>query len=87
VLYHLSRSAVTFDDGLTVPWDMLRARHVIVSEAWEADLMSALAARKGSGADGGKGKDHVKVKRRVVIDVPAVAWLVPADGFMLSFPL
>jgi hypothetical protein len=87
VLFHLSIRGVTFDDGKHFAWDDLRARHVVVSEVWEADLMSALAARKGRGADGGKGKDHVRVKRRVVIDVPAVTWLVPDDGFMLSFPL
>ncbi len=87
MLFHLSVSGVTFDDGKHFAWDELRAWHVVVSEVWEAALMSALTRCKGSGVNGGKGHDHLKVQRRVVIDVPAVVWLVPDDGFMPSFAL
>jgi hypothetical protein len=76
VLYHVSRSG---------EWDELRCRHVLISEDWEADLLAAIAACRGTGLDGGKGHDNVRVKRREVIDIPAVAWHVPDDGFMLSF--
>jgi hypothetical protein len=47
--------------------------------------MNALAESKGSGADGGKGKDQMRVLRRVVIDVPPGAWQSQAvEGFEIS---
>jgi hypothetical protein len=70
VLLHLSRAGVAFDEDSRLLWEDLRPRHVIVSESWEADVMAALAATAGSGLDGGKGKENVRVKRRVVIDMP-----------------
>jgi hypothetical protein len=73
VLYHLSRAGVDFDDGCHFTWDELRSRHIIISEAWEADLMASLAGCDGTGLDGGKGKDNVRVKRRAVLEVPDVA--------------
>jgi hypothetical protein len=81
VLLHLSSAGVTFED-MHYSWDELRPRHVIVSEALETEVMEAIAACPGTGLDGGKGKDHVRVKRRVVIDVPPGAWHDEADqGF------
>jgi hypothetical protein len=80
VLYHLSKAGVTFTADCHFTWDELRARHVIISEAWEADLLAAIAACKGTGLDGGKGHDNVRVKRRAVLDVPAVVWHSQADG-------
>jgi hypothetical protein len=82
VLLYLSSAGITLDEGLHLSWDELRPRHLIVSEALEDEVMAAIAACKGSGLDGGKGKDHVRVKRRVVIDVPPGAWHEEADmGF------
>ncbi len=49
-------------------WDELCPRHVLVSEALEAELMKAIEDTPGNGLTGGKSKDKVKVKRRVVID-------------------
>jgi len=65
----------------------MQSRHVVVSLSLEADVMEAIAGCEGSGADGGKGKDKVKVKRRIVIDVPAASWHVPDSAFLLSFAL
>ena len=73
-LFHLSRVPVEFHNDSIVSWDDLKARHLIVSEEWEADIMAALAEFPGSGKDGGKGRDNVRVKRRVVIDVPPGPW-------------
>jgi hypothetical protein len=73
-LLHLRHVGVTFDTGPTLWWDELRPRHVIVSDALEAAVMAALAECEGSGKDGGKGKDKVKVRRRVEIDVPWGPW-------------
>jgi hypothetical protein len=88
VLFHLSSAGITFDNGLQCSWDDLRSRHVIVSEALETDVMDALKASKGSGSDGGKGKDNVRVKHRVVIDVPPAAWHDEVDpGFLYSLSL
>ena len=82
VLLHLSSVGVTFESDLHLAWDELRARHVIVSESLEAEVMEVIKASKGSGRDGGKGKDHVRVKRRVVIDVHPGAWHEEVDkGF------
>lgn len=84
VLFHLSSEGVTFDKDVSFSWDELRARHVILSESLEAEVMAALDASSGSGEAGGKGKDHVRVKRRVVIDIPKAAWHSQADeGFLL----
>ena len=81
VLMHLSSAGVMFEDK-HFSWDELRARHVIVSEALEDDVLTALAESPGSGKDGGKGRDHVRVKRRAVIDIPKAAWHSQADeGF------
>jgi len=73
-LFHLSSTGVAFDEGPMLWWDDLLPRHVIVSESLEVDVMAALDCSPGSGLDGGKGKDKVKVKRRVVIDVPLGPW-------------
>jgi hypothetical protein len=73
-LFHLSSFGVTFDEGPTLWWDDLHPRHVIVSESLEVDVLAAIDASPGSGLDGGKGHDKVKVKRRVVIDVPLGPW-------------
>ena len=82
VLLHLSRVGVAFDKDVTLSWEDWRARHVIVSESLEAELMTALAEFPGSGLNGGRGKDHVKVRRRAVIDIPEAAWHSQADeGF------
>ena len=44
--------------------------------------MKALEDIPGTGLTGGKSKDKVKVKRRVVIDIPSFAWHSQADeGF------
>jgi hypothetical protein len=81
VLFHLSTSGLMFDD-LHVSWDDLHPRHIIVSETLEAELMAVLAATPGSGVDGGKGNDKVKVKRRVVLNIPKAVWHSQADkGF------
>jgi hypothetical protein len=74
VLFHISSAGVTFDQRDTLLWDDLRPRHVIVSESLEADVMAALAACRGSGLDGGKGKDQVVVLRRVLLHVPPGPW-------------
>ncbi len=88
MLYHISCDGVTFDDGTKVLYDELRCRHVVVSAVWEADLMAALDACKGTGIDGGKGRDRVKVHWRVGIDVPAGALAhVPTDEFVPSYAL
>jgi hypothetical protein len=82
VLLHLSIAGVTFDKDLRYSWDELRPRHLIASEALEAEIMAAIAETPGSGADGGKGGDGVKVRRRTVIDIPKAAWQSQADeGF------
>jgi hypothetical protein len=82
VLLHLSRVGVSFNKDETLSWEDWRARHVIVSETLEAELMTALAEFPGSGLDGGRGKDKVKVRRRAVIDIPEAAWHSQADeGF------
>jgi hypothetical protein len=73
VLFHLSGSGVMFEDK-HFSWDELCPRHVIVSEELEAELMKAIKDNPGSGLNGGQGKDKVKVKRRVVIDIPSSAW-------------
>ena len=73
-LFHLSSIGVAFDEGPTLWWDDLHPRHVIVSQSLEGDVLAALDASPGSGLDGGKGHDKVKVKRRVVIDVPLGPW-------------
>ncbi len=81
VLFHLSHSGVMFEDT-HFSWDELLPRHVIVSEALEADVMQALEDIPGTGLTGGKSKDKVRVKRRVVIDIPSSAWHSQADeGF------
>ena len=88
VLFHLSSAGVTFDTGLHFSWDELRARHVVVSEAFETDVMAALKASTGSGIDGGQARGAVHVKRRVVIDVPPAAWHEEVDrGFLYSLSL
>ena len=47
--------------------------------------MSALEDSKGTGLTGGKGRDQVKVKRRVVITVPEFVWHGATDhGFDTS---
>jgi hypothetical protein len=73
-LFRLSRFPVEFHNGSTLSWDELKPRHLIVSEEWEADIMAALAEFPGSGTDGGRGRDNVRVKRRVVIDVSIGPW-------------
>jgi hypothetical protein len=77
VLFHISSAGVTFEEGEWLSWDDLRPRHFIVSESLEVEVMAALAEFPGSGIDGGKGKDKVRVKRRVVIDVPRGPWHRP----------
>jgi len=69
-LLHLSRAGVAFDEDTRLCWEDFRPWHVIISESLEADVMAALAATPGSGLDGGKGKQKVRVKRRVVIYLP-----------------
>ncbi len=90
VLFHLNSAGVTFDTGLHFSWDELRARHVIVSEAFETDVMAALKASTGSGIDGGQGRDAAHVKRRVVIDVTCLQQLGMrrlTGGFLYSLSL
>jgi hypothetical protein len=80
ILFHISVAGVTFDT-MELSWDELRARHLIVSESMEDEVMEALAAAleefPGSGKDGGKWHDAAIVKRRVVIDVPRGPWHRP----------
>jgi hypothetical protein len=86
VLLYLSSAGVTFDEDTRFSWDEMRARHVVVSESLEGEVVAAIAACPGSGKDGGRGKDHVKLRRRVVIDIPRAVWHSQADeGFGLSF--
>jgi hypothetical protein len=86
VLFYISNTGVTFDNCEPLYWDDLRARHMIVSIALEADVLAAIAASPGSGLNGGKGKDHVNIKRRMIIDIPSAAWHSQVDdGFELSF--
>jgi hypothetical protein len=73
-LFHLSRFPVEFHSDSTLSWDELKPRHLIVSEEWEADIMAALAEFPGSGKDGGRCKDNMRVKRRVVVDVYIGPW-------------
>jgi hypothetical protein len=82
VLLHLSSAGVTFED-IHYSWDELRPRHMIVSESLEIEVMAAIAACTGSGQDGGRAKENkVRVKRRVVIEVPPGAWHEEVDpGF------
>jgi threonine dehydrogenase-like Zn-dependent dehydrogenase len=70
LVFLLSRATAEFQNDSTLSWDELKPQHLIVSEEWEADTMVALAEFPGSVKDGGKGRDNVRVKRRVVIDVP-----------------
>jgi hypothetical protein len=91
ILYAMSRtSAIRFDDGFIVPTEKLEARHVFVSLSLEAAFMEALAAIPGTGTEGGKCRDNVKVRRRVLVACPPgprmlVAcppgpWLFSTDG-------
>jgi hypothetical protein len=74
-LYYCSIAKfVRYDDGFVFPIEGLRARHVLVSLHWEADLMAAIAATPGTGHAGGKCKDNVKVRRRVILSIPAGPW-------------
>ena len=71
ILYMLSRTnAMRFDDGTVVATESLNARHVFVSLSLEAVLMDALSATRGTGHEGGKCKDNVKVKRRLLVACP-----------------
>ena len=79
VLFHLSTAGVTFDNDLSFSWDELRPRHLIVSDALEAEVMAVIASTPGSGVDGGQGRDRVRVRRRAVIDIPKAAWHSQAD--------
>jgi hypothetical protein len=80
-LLHLSSAGVTFED-MHYSWEELRPRHMIFSESLEIEVMAAIAACMGSGQDAGKGKDKVRVKRCVVIEVPPGAWHEEVDqGF------
>jgi hypothetical protein len=86
VLFYISNTGVTFANCEPLYWDDLRSRHMIVSIALEADVLAAIAASPGSGLTGGKCKDHVNIKRRMIIDIPSVAWHSQVDdGFKLSF--
>jgi hypothetical protein len=91
ILYAMSRtSAIRFDDGFIVATENLEARHVFVSLSLEAAFMEALAATPGTGTEGGKCRDNVKIKRRVLLACPRgprmlVAcppgpWLCSTDG-------
>jgi hypothetical protein len=91
ILYMLSHtSAMRFDDGTVVTTESLEARHVFVSLSLEAVFMDALAATRGTGNEGGKCKDNVKVRRRLLVACPPgprmlVAcppgqWLCNTDG-------
>jgi hypothetical protein len=86
VLLHLSCAEVRFDEHTTFSWEELRPRHMIVSKSLEAEVLAAIAKCPGTGKTGGQGKDHVRVKRRVIIEIPRAAWYSQADkGFLLSF--
>ncbi len=85
VMFYISTTGITFDNCEPLYWDDLRARHIIVSSSLEAEVFAAIAVNPGSGETGGKGKDHVRVKRRVVIDIPSAVWFSQVDEeFKLS---
>ncbi len=86
MLFYISTTGITFDNCEPLYWDDLRARHMIVSSSLEAEVFAAIAVNPGSGETGGKGKDQVRIKRRVVIDIPSAVWFSQVDGeFKLSF--
>ena len=86
VMFYISNTGITFDTGEPLYWDDLRARHMIVSSSLEAEVFAAIAVNPGSGETGGKGKDQVRIKRRVVIDIPSAVWFSQVDEeFKLSF--
>jgi hypothetical protein len=71
ILYALSRTTtIRFDDGTVQAVADLRARHAVVSLSLEAVVMQALAVTPGTGFEGGKSKDNVKIKRRVLVACP-----------------
>ena len=86
VLFYISTTGITFDNCEPLYWDDLRARHMIVSSSLEAEVFAAIAVNPGSGETGGKGKDQVRIKRRVVIDIPSAARFSQVhEEFKLSF--
>lgn len=75
ILFSLSRMGrITFQDGHEIEVDDLRARHVLVCPELEDRLLCAISLQPGSGHEGGKCKDNVKVLRRVVIELPKGPW-------------
>ena len=65
---------VTFQDGHEIEVDDLRARHLLVCPELEDRVLCAISLQPGSGHEGGKCKDDVKVLRRVVIELPKGPW-------------
>ena len=75
ILFSLSQMGrVTFQDGHEIEVDDLRARHLLVCPELEDLVLCAISLIPGSGHEGGKSKDQIKVLRRVVIELPKGPW-------------
>jgi hypothetical protein len=75
VLFSLSQlGRVTFQDGREIEVDDLRARHLLVCPELEDHVLCAISMQPGSGHEGGRNRDGVKVSRRVVLELPNGPW-------------
>jgi hypothetical protein len=71
VLWWLSATDfIRFEDGFIVAVEDMRPRHLILSMALEFDFLQALDRSPGTGHEGGKCRDNVKVKRKVNLMIP-----------------
>lgn len=69
VIDHLISSGVVFGDGSRIFLADMRPRHVIYSEEFDGAIQNAIARRRGSGRDGGTGREKVKPKRTTSFDL------------------
>jgi hypothetical protein len=52
----------------------LKARHVLVSAYWERKLLHAIRDWPGSGTNGGRSADGIRIRSRLELQLPAPPW-------------
>ena len=72
VIWHIREYGLVFRSGPCIPpqrLEELKPRHVVFSEEFRTDVSAAVANRRGTGRDGGKGRDNVRPKRTTWLTV------------------
>jgi hypothetical protein len=75
ILYAFAHTRrLRFEDGSIFDIGDFRPRHVVLSRSLETVFLQALASTPGTGNEGGKCKDNVKVRRRACLLLPRGPW-------------